>query len=72
VRQEVSSEWCAAHSEAMSPADAAPAPSGVHTAALLAIAPIALLAAVGVVIVYWRSVLHLLHLILFLLSSSAY
>ncbi|XP_028165139.1 tyrosine-protein phosphatase 99A-like [Ostrinia furnacalis] len=52
--EEVSSEWCAAHSEAMSPGNAPVASGGVHTAALFAIAPIALLAAVGVALVYWR------------------
>ncbi|KAL4712547.1 hypothetical protein ACJJTC_007563, partial [Scirpophaga incertulas] len=52
--EEVSSEWCAAHSEAMSPADVKPAPSGVHSAALLAVVPTALLAAVAVAIFYWR------------------
>ncbi|CAG9796102.1 unnamed protein product [Diatraea saccharalis] len=52
--EKVSSEWCAAHSEAMSPGDVPPASAGIHTAALLATATIVLLAAVGLIIVYWR------------------
>ncbi|XP_059058001.1 uncharacterized protein LOC131851507 [Achroia grisella] len=53
----VSSAWCTAHSEAMSPGEGEPAPArglGVSTTALLAVALIALLAALGVALVYWR------------------
>ncbi|KAJ0171132.1 hypothetical protein K1T71_013331 [Dendrolimus kikuchii] len=52
--KEISSEWCAAHSEAMSPADMPHTPHGASTAALLAILPLALLAAVGIALLYWR------------------
>lgn len=53
--EEVSSELCVVHSEAMSPADTATsARSGVSTAALLSVCPIALLAAVTVALLYWK------------------
>ncbi|RVE48716.1 hypothetical protein evm_006610 [Chilo suppressalis] len=48
------SDWCAAHSEAMSPSDDVTATAGIHTAALLATATIALLLTVIVIILYWR------------------
>ncbi|XP_050555159.1 uncharacterized protein LOC118280609 [Spodoptera frugiperda] len=50
--EEVSSEWCAAHSEAMSPMDT-PAPGAVSNVALLAICPL-LVFAVAVAVLYWR------------------
>ncbi|XP_026734013.1 uncharacterized protein LOC113498263 [Trichoplusia ni] len=50
--EEVSSEWCAAHSEAMSPADM-PTARAVSNAALLAVCPL-LLFAVAVAVLYWR------------------
>lgn len=62
--QEVSSEWCAAHSEAMSPMDT-PAPGAVSNVALLAICPL-LVFAVAVAVLYWRYV----HYFLWEISSS--
>uniref|UniRef100_A0A2A4JFD6 Uncharacterized protein n=1 Tax=Heliothis virescens TaxID=7102 RepID=A0A2A4JFD6_HELVI len=50
--EEVSSEWCAAHSEAMSPRDV-PESDGVSNAALLAVCPL-LVFAVAVAVLYWR------------------
>ncbi|CAH0599141.1 unnamed protein product [Chrysodeixis includens] len=50
--EEVSSEWCAAHSEAMSPGDM-PTARAVSNAALLAVCPL-LLFAVAVAVLYWR------------------
>ncbi|XP_063897800.1 uncharacterized protein LOC110373906 [Helicoverpa armigera] len=50
--EEVSSEWCAAHSEAMSPRDV-PESEGVSNAALLAVCPL-LVFAVAVAVLYWR------------------
>ncbi|CAB3242766.1 unnamed protein product [Arctia plantaginis] len=52
--EEVSSELCVAHSEAMSPGEAPPAARGVSTTALLAVCPLALLAALAVALLYWR------------------
>ncbi|KAM3957284.1 uncharacterized protein ACR2FA_008710 [Aphomia sociella] len=59
--EEVSSEWCTAHSEAMSPGEGGVGGGGsmartvgVSTAALIAVALIALLAALAVGLVYWR------------------
>lgn len=52
--EEVSSEMCAVHSEAMSPGEVPTAARDVNTAALLAVCTLAMLAAVAVVLFYWR------------------
>ncbi|XP_075986978.1 uncharacterized protein LOC142983798 isoform X2 [Anticarsia gemmatalis] len=52
--EEISSESCTVHSEARAPGDVPTAARGVSTAALLAVCPLALLAAIAVALLYWR------------------
>ncbi|XP_068624792.1 uncharacterized protein [Battus philenor] len=52
--KEVSSEACIAHSAAMSPSEVSRSARSVGTAALLAVSLLAILAAVGAAVLYWR------------------